>query len=120
MGAVWDDVAASGVDELALGLLALGVGLLASWVTLLAGRVVASTSSLLTCHCLFLPVLPLGWAVGSDVSGLVAEVADSILCRCRHESRFYYLDGVFSCMWVLRKVCAKGVKHILKHCGCCR
>jgi hypothetical protein len=97
---VWDYVAASGVDELALGLLALGVGLLASWVTLLAGRVVASTSSLLTCHCLLLPVLPLGWAVGGDVSGLVAEVADSILCRCRHESRFYYLDGVFPRMWI--------------------
>ena len=101
MGAVWDDVAASGVDELALGLLALGVALLASWVTLLAGRVVTSTSSLLTCHCFLLPVLPLGWAVGGDVPGLVAEVADSILCRCRHESRFYYLYSMFPRMWIL-------------------
>ena len=101
MRGVWDYVAASGVDELALGLLALGVGLLASWVTLLAGRVVASTSSLLTCHFFLLPVLPLGWAVGGDVPGLVAEVADPILCRCRHESRFDHFNSVFSRMWVL-------------------
>ena len=101
MGAVWDDVAASGVDELALGLLSLGVALLASWVSLLAGRVVASTSSLLTCHCLLLPVLPLGWAVGGDVPGLVAEVADPILCCCRHESMLDHFNGVFSRMWVL-------------------
>ena len=101
MGAVWYDVSASGVDELALGLLALGVALLTSWVSLLAGRVVASTSSLLTCHFFLLPVLPLGRAVGGDVPGLVAEVADSILCRCRHESRFYHLYSMFPGMWIL-------------------
>jgi hypothetical protein len=82
VGAVWGDVAASVVDELALGLLSLEVALLASWVSLLAGRVIASTSSLLAGHCLLLPLLPLGWAVGGDVPRLVAKVADLVLGRC--------------------------------------
>ena len=81
VGAVWNDVAASGVDELALGLLSLEIALLAGWVSLLAGRVIASISSLLARHCLLLPVLPFGWAVGGDVPRLVAVVADPVLGR---------------------------------------
>ena len=101
VGAVWNDVAPSGVDEQALRRLSLVVALLASWVSLLAGRVISSTSSLLAGHCLLLPVLPLGWAVGGDVPRLVAEVAYPILCRCRHEGMLDHFNGVFSRMWVL-------------------
>ncbi len=72
VGAIRGDVAASVVDELALGLLSVGVALLARWVSLLAGRVIASTSSLQAVHCLLMSVLPLGWAVGGDVPRLVA------------------------------------------------